>query len=99
LREQNFERQIFGRLNQKSSIEAASESDRGIVERLANAFDSSLTAARLAFGIERSDKTLTPRNAAQRFFCARPENRLQRHGTGDFIPRPTVARNFSAAFY
>jgi rod shape-determining protein MreB len=69
LREQNFERQIFGRLNQKSSIEAASESDRGIVERLANAFDSSLTAARLAFGIERSDKTLTPRNAAQRFFC------------------------------
>jgi hypothetical protein len=73
LREENFERQVFGRINQKSSIEAASESDRGIVERLANAFDSSLTAARLASGIERSDKTLTPRNAAQKFFCARPE--------------------------
>jgi hypothetical protein len=73
LREENFERQIFGRINQKSSIEAASESDRGIVERLANAFDSSLTAARLASGIERSDKTLTPRNAAQKFFCPRPE--------------------------
>lgn len=73
LRQENFERQVFGRINQKSSIEAASESDRGIVERLANAFDSSLTAARLASGIERSDKTLTPRNAAQKFFCAHPE--------------------------
>ena len=64
-----FAKRVFGRINQKSSIEAASESDRGVTERLANAFDTSLTAARLAAGIERSDRTFTPRNAAQRFFC------------------------------
>lgn len=64
-----FSKRVFGRINQKASIEAASESDRGVTERLANAFDASLTAARLAVGIERSDRTLTPRNAAQRFFC------------------------------
>ena len=39
-----FQRKIFGRINQKSSIDAASESDRGITERLSNAFDASLTA-------------------------------------------------------
>ena len=64
-----FGKRVFGRINQKSSIEAASESDRGVTERLANAFDTSLTAGRLAAGIERSDRTFTPRNAAQRFFC------------------------------
>src|ERR1700730_17960549 len=64
-----FAKRVFGRINQKSSIEAASESDRGVTERLANAFDTSLTAGRLAAGIERSDRTFTPRNAAQRFFC------------------------------
>src|SRR3954464_6960580 len=69
LRRENYEKQIFGRINQKSSIEAASESDRGITERLANALDASLTAARLALGVP-SDKKLTPRVAAQRFFCA-----------------------------
>src|SRR5437773_2020569 len=68
-----FERRVFGRINQKSSIEAASESDRGVTERLANAFDASLTAARLASGIAKSDRTLTPRNAAQRFFCPNAE--------------------------
>jgi hypothetical protein len=64
-----FGKRVFGRINQKSSIEAASESDRGVTERIANAFDTSLTAARLAAGISRSDRTFTPRNAAQRFFC------------------------------
>src|SRR5437773_9214117 len=68
-----FGKRVFGRINQKSSIEAASESDRGITERLANAFDTSLTAARLAIGIVRSDRSLTPRNAAQRFFCLNPD--------------------------
>lgn len=69
----NYGRQVFGRVNQKSSIEAASESDRGVTERLANAFDASLTAARIASDIQRSDKSLTPRNAARKFFCARTE--------------------------
>ena len=64
-----FGKRVFGRINQKSLIEAASESDRGVTERLANAFDTSLTAGRLAAGISRSDRTFTPRNAAQRFFC------------------------------
>jgi len=59
---------VFGRLNQKSSIDAASESDRGITERLANAFDASLTAARVTAGVE-SDPSLSPRNCAQRFLC------------------------------
>lgn len=71
LRDANFTRQIFGRVNQKSSIEAASESDRGVTERLANAFDASLTGARVAAGIARSDKSFTPRIAARRFFCPR----------------------------
>src|SRR5437867_3560301 len=73
LRRLNYARKVFGRINQKSSIEAASESDRGITERLANAYDASLTAARLAVGLERSERTLTPRNAAQRFFCAKED--------------------------
>jgi len=68
-----FQKRVFGRINQKASIEAASESDRGVTERLANAFDASLTAARLAAGIAKSDRTLTPRNVAQRFFCLAPE--------------------------
>src|SRR6266496_5943122 len=68
-----FQKRVFGRINQKASIEAASESDRGITERLANAFDASLTAARLAAGIARSDRTFTPRNVAQRFFCVSPD--------------------------
>jgi hypothetical protein len=68
-----FGKRVFGRINQKASIEAASESDRGITERLANAFDASLTAGRLAVGIAKSDRTFTPRNAAQRFFCLAAE--------------------------
>src|SRR5206468_4824380 len=68
-----FRKRVFGRINQKASIEAASESDRGVTERLANAFDASLTAARLSSGIAKSDRTLTPRNAAQRFFCVNAE--------------------------
>lgn len=68
-----FEKKVFGRLNQKSSIEAASESDRGIAERLANAFDASLTAARLAVGIEKSDRSLRPRKSAQKFVCSDAE--------------------------
>lgn len=62
-----FQRRIFGRFNQKSSIDAASESDRGVTERLSNAFDASLTAARVLAGYAQSDRSLTPRNAAQRF--------------------------------
>jgi len=58
---------VFGRLNQKSSIDAAAESDRGITERIANAFDASVTAARRLSGMNNSDASLTPRNAAQRF--------------------------------
>jgi hypothetical protein len=64
---QGFQRKIFGRFNQKSSIDAASESDRGITERLSNAFDASLTAARRLAGYAQSDRTFTPRNASQRF--------------------------------
>ncbi|HLQ25733.1 MAG TPA: hypothetical protein VK138_07565 [Acidiferrobacterales bacterium] len=74
LDKQGFGKRIFGRLNQKSSIEAASESDRGITERLANAFDASLKAALLSVGIDRSDRSLTPRNCAQRFLCPNAEN-------------------------
>lgn len=65
---QGFRKMVFGgRVNQKASIEAASEGDRGVVECLANAFDASLTAARIATGAGESDSTLTPRKAAQRF--------------------------------
>jgi hypothetical protein len=62
-----YSKKVFGRFNQKSSIDAASESDRGITERLSNAFDASLTAARLIAGHSHSDRSLNPRNAAQRF--------------------------------
>lgn len=68
LRSAGFHPQVFGRYNQRASIEANAESDRGIAERLANAFDASLTAARVAMG-QRSERSLTPRNAAQRYFC------------------------------
>ena len=62
-----YQRKIFGRINQKSSIDAASESDRGIIERLSNAFDASLTTARRLAGHTQSSRAFTPRNAAQRF--------------------------------
>jgi hypothetical protein len=85
-----FGKRVFGRINQKSSIEVASESDRGVTERLANAFDTSLTAARLAAGIERSDRTFTPRNAAQRFFSSSAFCRtLRRWGERRFGNRRT----------
>lgn len=64
---ESFQKKVFGRLNQKSSIDAASESDRGITERQSNAFDASPTAARKLAGYAQSDRTFTPRNAAQRF--------------------------------
>lgn len=71
LRAAQYRSVIFGRHNQRASIELNAESDRGIAERLANAFDASLTAARLAMG-QRSERGLTPRNAAQRYFCPDP---------------------------
>ncbi|HEV7221782.1 MAG TPA: hypothetical protein VGN42_03720, partial [Pirellulales bacterium] len=49
---------VFGRMNQKSSVEAASDSDRGATERLANAFDASLKACRSILG-EAPSKALT----------------------------------------
>jgi hypothetical protein len=58
---------VFGRMNQKSSVEAASDSDRGATERLANAFDASLKACRSVMG-DAASKNLTPRAAAQRYF-------------------------------
>jgi hypothetical protein len=67
LRQSHCESRLLGRMNQKSSIDAAAESDRGVTERLANAFDASLTAARRLAGIQQSDPTLRPRVAAQRF--------------------------------
>lgn len=57
---------VFGRMNQKSSVEAASDSDRGATERLANAFDASLKACRSILS-EAPSKTLTPRAAAKRY--------------------------------
>lgn len=63
-----YRKMVFGcRVNQKASIEAASESDQGAVERLANAFDASLTAARKISRTGPSDSSLTPRKAVQRF--------------------------------
>ena len=52
---EGFQRKVFGHLNQKSSIDAASESNRGITERLSNAFDASLTAARKLAGYAQSE--------------------------------------------
>lgn len=70
-----YRKMVFGgRINQKASIEAASEGDRGIVERLANAFDASLTAARVLTGTGPSDSSLTPRKAAQRFVNPNRDN-------------------------
>lgn len=69
LRRCGYRRQVFGRINQKSSIDAASESDRGITERLSNAFDASLTTARRLAGMATSEPGITPRVAAQRFLC------------------------------
>jgi len=66
-------KRVLGRLNQKSSIEAVSESDRGIVERLANAFDASLSAALVAVGVKAS-KDLTPRICARKFLCPNPDD-------------------------
>src|SRR5438445_13567464 len=62
---------LFGRHNQRASIEANAESDRGVAERLANAFDACLTAARIAMG-QKTERSLTPAHAAQRFFCPDP---------------------------
>lgn len=64
---EGYQRKIFGRFNQKSSIDAASESDRGMTERISNAFDASLTTARRLSGYDKSSREFTPRNAAQRF--------------------------------
>lgn len=66
LAESGYRKMVFGRINQKSSIEAASEGDRGVVERITNAFDASVIAARRIAGIQ-TDPNLTPRKAAQRF--------------------------------
>lgn len=67
LRNEGCKTKIFGRLNQKASIEAAAESDRGITERISNAFDASLTSARMLSGFLKSDPSSSPRIAAQRF--------------------------------
>lgn len=70
-----FRKEVFGgRINQKSSIEAASESDRGAIERIANTFDATLTAALRLAGISKSDRSLSPRKAAQRFLNPNPES-------------------------
>lgn len=67
LRAAGYGSQLFGRMNQKSSIDAAAESDRGVTERIANAFDASLTSARRLAGVPESDPSLHPRAACQRF--------------------------------
>lgn len=68
-------REVFGgRINQKASIEAASEGDRGVVERLTNAFDAALTASKVMSGAGTSDSALTPRRAAQRFLNPDPDS-------------------------
>lgn len=59
--------QVLGRINQMASTKAATESPRGLVERITNAFDASLTAARQLAGVDSSDPALTPRRAVQRF--------------------------------
>jgi hypothetical protein len=55
-----YRKMVFGRINQKASIEAASEGDRGVVERLANAFDASLTAARVMSGMRTNYRFESP---------------------------------------
>jgi len=72
LRRSGFKARVFGRVNQRSSVEANSESDRGVVERVVNAFDACVTGARLTLGVPES-RELTPRNAAQRFYSPNPQ--------------------------
>lgn len=67
LRHSGAKPMVFGRMNQKSSVEAASDSDRGATERLANAFDASLKACRSVMG-DAASKDLTPRAAARKYF-------------------------------
>jgi hypothetical protein len=64
LRDGGYGKRVFSRFNQKSSVEAASQSDRGIAERLSNAFDASLKAARFAVGRESTDRKDSPRRVA-----------------------------------
>lgn len=71
LNAQNYRKKLFGRTNQIASIDAASESDRGITERLANSFDASLKAARQDAGLS-SSRELTPRECARRFLSPDP---------------------------
>jgi hypothetical protein len=72
LRREGYSSQLLGRQNQMASIDAAAESDRGITERIANAFDASLEAARLLSGVSTSAPGLTPRVAAQRYLNPNP---------------------------
>jgi hypothetical protein len=91
LRQSEVASKLFGRLNQKSSIDAAAESDRGVTERIANAFDASLTAARRLAGIQQSDPTLRPRAAAQRFLNPDTDNCLwQPQNPKIIFQKPTV---------
>lgn len=76
LRQSGCQSTLFGRMNQKSSIDAAAESDRGVTERIANAFDASLTAAKRLAGVSQNDATLRPRAAAQRFLNPDPDSCL-----------------------
>ena len=57
-----FDSKLLGRVNQKSSIDAAGQSDRGIAERVANAFDACAQAARIAVQVQ-SSPDLLPRVA------------------------------------
>ncbi len=91
LRESGCPSKLFGRMNQKSSIDAAAESDRGVTERIANAFDASLTTARRLAGISHSDPTLRPRAAAQRFLNPDTNNCLwQPQSTKIDFEKPAV---------
>lgn len=86
LRSTGYSSRILGRPNQMASIEAAGNSDRGIVERIANAFDASLTAARELAGA-RSQRELTPRVVAQRFLNPNLDHCDWEHST---IDKPVV---------
>lgn len=66
LSDAGFGKQLLGRVNQKSSIDAAGQSDRGIAERIANAFDACAEAARITAGVE-SSPDLRPRVAVRQF--------------------------------
>jgi hypothetical protein len=68
LKDAGMSMQLLGRANQKAAMDAVAVSDRGITERLANAFDASLTAARINAGVS-STRALTPRECARRFVC------------------------------